>query len=59
MVDIAAALAADLPRLHALRSTLADRFRATPVCDGPGFGRRLGVALRGMWRERCAAGVRR
>ncbi|MCC6659376.1 MAG: tetratricopeptide repeat protein [Phycisphaerales bacterium] len=52
-VSAAAALALDAPRLGVLRSTLRDRLRTSPLCDGPAFSRRFDAAVRGMWRERC------
>lgn len=45
-------------RLEALRRALPDRFRASPVCDGPSFAGRFGDALERMWREYCAAHAR-
>ena len=53
-VDLARALAADLPRLAAIRAELRARFRRCPVADGPGFARDLGDAFRRMWRAWCA-----
>jgi predicted O-linked N-acetylglucosamine transferase (SPINDLY family) len=51
-VRIAAALAADLPRMAALRSELRQRLAGSPLCDGPGFTAGLEAAYRRMWR-RC------
>lgn len=56
-IDRAGALAADRTRLAGLRSTMRDRLLASPLCDGPAYGRRLGVLLREVWRERCRAAV--
>ena len=50
----AAAAAADLPALAALRAGLRDRVRQSPLCDAPRFGRNLGAALRHAWRDYCA-----
>ena len=45
--------AADLPALAAARESLRARMKASPLCDGPRFGRNLGAALRGAWRDWC------
>ena len=54
-VQIAVGLAGDAARLAQIRSGLRAKMRASPVCDGPRFAKRFGEALRGMWREKCAA----
>ncbi|MEQ1858853.1 MAG: tetratricopeptide repeat protein [Chthoniobacteraceae bacterium] len=54
-VRIAADLANDLPRLAALRATLRERMRASPLMDGPRFARGIEDACRTMWREWCEA----
>ena len=54
-LDRACAAAADLPALAVLRAGLRARTRASPLCDAPRFGRSLGAALRGLWREWCEA----
>ena len=54
-LDRACAAAADLPALAVLRTGLRARTRASPLCDAPRFGRSLGAALRGLWREWCEA----
>jgi protein O-GlcNAc transferase len=41
----AVALAADPTPLHTLRTTLRPRLLASPLCDGPAYGRALGDAL--------------
>jgi predicted O-linked N-acetylglucosamine transferase (SPINDLY family) len=46
--------AADLPALAELRATLRPRMKASPLCDGPRFGRNLGAALRRVWVDWCA-----
>jgi predicted O-linked N-acetylglucosamine transferase (SPINDLY family) len=52
----AAAAAADLPALAALRAGLREQVRRSPLCDAPRFGHNLGAALRHAWREWCRAG---
>lgn len=52
--DLAVARAADLEGLAALRAGLRERVRLSPLCDSPRFGRGLGAALRGAWRDWCA-----
>ena len=52
-VDIAVELARDLPRLGALRSTLRERMRTSPLMDAPRFARNLEQAYRAMWRKWC------
>jgi protein O-GlcNAc transferase len=54
-IDMAVARAADLPALAALRATLREKTRLSPLCDVPRFGRGLGAALRFAWRDWCAA----
>ena len=53
-VRIAAALARDLPRLAALRATLRERMRNSPLMDAPRFARDIERAYREMWRQWCA-----
>ncbi len=50
-VQIAVDLANDLPRLAALRSTLVDRVRSSPLMDPARFARNLEGALRTVWRR--------
>jgi predicted O-linked N-acetylglucosamine transferase (SPINDLY family) len=52
--ELALRAAADLPALAALRAGLRARMRASPLCDGPRFGRNLGAAMRDAWRSWCA-----
>ena len=51
---IARGLAADLPRLAALRRGLRARMRASPLTDRGRFMRDLEQAYRDIWREWCA-----
>jgi predicted O-linked N-acetylglucosamine transferase (SPINDLY family) len=53
-VQIARNLAADLPRLAGLRSTLRSRMKESPLMDGPRFARNMESAYRTMWRRWCA-----
>jgi len=52
-VAIAAALAADLPRLAELRRTLRQRMAQSPLMDQPAFARDIEAAYRQMWRTWC------
>jgi predicted O-linked N-acetylglucosamine transferase (SPINDLY family) len=52
-VSIAVALAADLPRLSQLRSTLRQRMERSPLMDAPRFARNIEAAYRQMWRTWC------
>jgi len=45
-IHIAATLAADRPRLEALRATLRGRFQASPLADGPAFAKAMERTLR-------------
>lgn len=56
-VAIAAGLADDRDRLAALRATLRDRLRASPICDARRYTRHLEAAYRQLWREWCASGA--
>ncbi len=53
-VQLASALAADLPRLSQLRSTLRQRMAGSPLMDAPRFARDVEAAYREMWRQWCA-----
>ncbi len=54
---IAAALAADLPRLTLLRSEIRDRMLASSLMDGANFTRNLEILYRGLWADWCARAV--
>lgn len=53
-VATAAALARDPARLAAVRSGLGERFARSVVCDAAAHARRLGDAMREVWRNACA-----
>ena len=50
-VEVAAALAGDLPGLAVTRAGLRDRMAASPICDGGQFTADLLQLLRGAWKE--------
>jgi len=54
-VEIAVALALDLSRLGALRSTLRRRMEQSPLMDAPRFARNIEAAYRQMWARMTAA----
>jgi protein O-GlcNAc transferase len=47
-IELAVGLAGDRERLTALRGSLRDRVRNSPLCDGPGFARSLERAIEEM-----------
>lgn len=53
-VDIAAALANDVPRLSELRRTLRARMAASPLCAAPAFAQKMEALYRGIWERYCA-----
>ena len=53
-VRCAAECVGDLPRLAALRDTLRERMKASPLMDAPRFARNVEAAFRRVWREWCA-----
>jgi predicted O-linked N-acetylglucosamine transferase (SPINDLY family) len=57
-LTIATGLANDRARLAALRSTLRERVRASPLCDIKAFVPKLDAAYRAMWRAWCSSGAR-
>lgn len=56
-VQIATRLAADLPRLRELRSTMRQRMIASPLLDGPRVAREFEAACRSLWEAWCAKGA--
>jgi predicted O-linked N-acetylglucosamine transferase (SPINDLY family) len=54
-IEIASALAADLPRLAELRAALRSKVLDSPLLDAGGFTRHLEAAYREMWARWCAA----
>jgi len=55
-VERAVALAADLPRLGALRAALRSRLETSPLGDAPRFARHLEAAYRTAWHRYCTNG---
>jgi protein O-GlcNAc transferase len=54
-LNIAIALAADLPRLESLRKGMRPRMTASPLMDAVAFARDVEAAFRQMWRNFCIA----
>jgi protein O-GlcNAc transferase len=54
VIRIAVELAADRPRLAALRQTLRPRMEQSPLMDGARFARAVEAAYREMWQAWCA-----
>jgi predicted O-linked N-acetylglucosamine transferase (SPINDLY family) len=53
-VDRAIAAASDIEALEALRASLRERFRSSPLADGAGLARAVEEAFRSLWRQRLA-----
>jgi len=53
-VELATALADDLPRLVALRAGLRERMARSPLCDGQRFADHLLGLLRTVWKQHVA-----
>jgi protein O-GlcNAc transferase len=56
-LSIASELAANPSRLNALRGSLRNNLRSSPLMDGARFAAEVEGAYRQMWRNWCAAGV--
>jgi protein O-GlcNAc transferase len=56
-VQIAGELAADLPRMAALRQSLRQRMRESPLTDATRFARNVETAYRQMWRDWCTCSI--
>jgi predicted O-linked N-acetylglucosamine transferase (SPINDLY family) len=52
-VELAAKMATDLPGLSALRQSLRERTRRSPLMDGERFTRDIESAYRQMWLTWC------
>jgi predicted O-linked N-acetylglucosamine transferase (SPINDLY family) len=57
-VSIASELAADRPRLDALRAGLRSKLKSSPLVDGRRFAADVEAAYRQIWRNWCAHEVR-
>ena len=53
-VALAVTKASDVAALAGLRSGMRAQVRASPLCDGPRFGRNLGAMLRFAWQDWCS-----
>ena len=49
-VELAVALAGDVPRLAELRAGLRERMAASPLCDGKRFGASFASMMRQVWK---------
>jgi len=52
-LDIAETLAGDVARRDGLRRTLRQTMEKSPLCDAPGFARRVEAAYRSVWQDWC------
>jgi predicted O-linked N-acetylglucosamine transferase (SPINDLY family)/predicted SAM-dependent methyltransferase len=52
-IELAAALAGDLPRCRELRRTLRGRMASSLLLDRPAMGEAMGQAMRQMWQRYC------
>ena len=52
-VALAVELASDRPRLQALRGSLRERMRSSPLMDAKGYAADVEAAFRGMWTTWC------
>ena len=52
-VEVAVALAGDLPRLVTVRAGLRAQMASSPLCDGKRFAENFAEVLRGAWRHWC------
>lgn len=55
MVETAVRLAGERERLSLLRPRLREQMAASPLCDEKSFVKRFETAVRGLWRDWCAA----
>lgn len=54
-IDLAVALASDLPRINNYRKTLRQRLMSSPVVDGKDMASAFDTALRQVWRQWCSS----
>jgi len=52
-ITLACELAADIPRLKDLRTSLRGALSASPLCDGEGYTRMIEGSYRDMWEKWC------